>query len=65
MDWYYKVPTNPYMGNSRSSVEEQSSSETEMNSRIAVTKPLEFVYSVLELTLSERHFKNQVNISAG
>jgi hypothetical protein len=60
-----QIPTNPYMAHSRSSVEEQSSSETEMNSRIAVTKPLEFVYSVLELILSERHFKNQVNISAG
>ena len=59
-----QVPTNPYIANSRSSVKEQSSSETETNSRIGVTKPLEFVYSVLELTLSERHFKKQVNISA-
>jgi hypothetical protein len=49
------------MVNRRSTVEEQSG-EAEKNSRIGVTKPLEFVNSVLELTLSERHFKNQVKI---
>lgn len=56
--------SSPYMANSRSAVEEQDS-ETEMNSRTGVTKPLEFVNSVLELTLSERHFKNQVRMKQG
>jgi hypothetical protein len=52
--------SSPYStANSRSAVEEQSG-EAEMNSRTGATKPLEFVNSVLELTLSERHFKNQV-----
>ncbi|XP_046457205.1 uncharacterized protein LOC124204205 [Daphnia pulex] len=51
--------SSPYStANSRSAVEEQSG-EAEMNSRTGATKPLEFVNSVLELTLSERHFKNQ------
>jgi len=43
----------------------EQDSETEMNSRTGVTKPLEFVNSVLELTLSERHFKNQVKMKQG
>ncbi len=51
--------SSPYTASSRSAVEEQGG-EAGMNSRTGVTKPLEFVNSVLELTLSERHFKNQV-----